>query len=86
MKPRAEDFLGKLLWRKHSSDRTLFFNPVYGIHKHVGNVGLRGYILKHSSLQDDEGKRCYARKGRKEEVIKYEIFGRTGNKSCGDLK
>ena len=35
---------GNCSWRKHSSDPTLFFNPVYDIHKHVGNVVLRGYI------------------------------------------
>ena len=47
------------------------FNPIYDIHKHVGNVVLWGYIQKYSSLQDDEGERCYVRKGWKAEVIKY---------------
>ena len=44
MTPRAEYVVGKLSWRKHSSDPTLFFISVYDITKHVGNVGFRGYI------------------------------------------
>ena len=45
-KQRAEDFVGKLSWRKYSSDSTLFFILVYDIHKHVGNVVLWGISKK----------------------------------------
>ena len=41
---RDEYFVGKLSWSKHYSKPTLFFIPVYDIHKHVSNVVLRGYV------------------------------------------
>ena len=44
---------GNFLWRKHSSDSTLFFIPVHDIHKHVSKCGFAGgCIYKSSSLQD----------------------------------
>ena len=76
----------KFSWRKNSFDSTLIFIPVDDIHKHVSNVVLRGYLQKYSSIQDVEGEIFYAHQGWKAEVIKYEIFGNTGNESCGDYE
>ena len=65
---RAEDFVGKFLRRKHSSDSTLFFIPIYDIHKHVSNVFLRGYMKKYSSLKYVEVKLFMHVKGGKQKL------------------
>ena len=60
--------MGKLSWRKHSSESALFLIPAYNIYKNVGNVILREYIYIIPSYRILKAKNVMHRKGGKQKL------------------